>query len=391
MTLGAVVAFGRIDDRLDKASQPVQGVGLHVTPSPVAINDGEPIVGRHIGDKCIKPSAPSMCCLRPPCRYLLVNPLAEPRKVIGHGSKEKLFLRVNVGRHPSAMLVDDCNCGYPFFKFLALSASTPGPGWPGGILIPGTRLANCISILGTAGPPVIVSAKSNGIRLPVYRPPSAHQSNSLGMKGASSLRSWLLVGSLVGNDQNSEVHGLLLHFVYCSSWRGLRSRAPTPDDSRFDHLGDCATLNSHQPRDGTLAQCGNMQFANGANAKWRAGLKTARPLGSQSNHFTSVLLPELQDVPGEEHPVGFDDGACFRSSSPIRVACDRLATTAVVSCQVRRSGCHTRRFGRDRRRLLDGTVPLPRHQVQIEPSRFVASTTTPGKPYSRTGSCVSHG
>ena len=29
-----------------------------------------------------------------------------------------------------------------------------------------------------------------------------------------------------------------------------------------------------------------------------------------------------------------------------------------------------------------------RHQVQIEPSRFVVSTTTPRKPYSRTGSCA---
>ena len=82
----------------------------------------------------------------------------------------------------------------PFLRFPALSASTPGPGRPGGILKPGTRLANCNSILGTAGPPVTVSPKSNGIRLPVYRPPSAHQSNSLGIKGASSLRRWLLVG-----------------------------------------------------------------------------------------------------------------------------------------------------------------------------------------------------
>src|ERR1700674_182333 len=30
--------------------------------------------------------------------------------------------------------------------------------------------------------------------------------------------------------------------------------------------------------------------------------------------------------------------------------------------------------------------PPSRHQVQIEPSRFVASTTTPRNPYSRTGS-----
>ena len=33
-------------------------------------------------------------------------------------------------------------------------------------------------------------------------------------------------------------------------------------------------------------------------------------------------------------------------------------------------------------------LPPSRHQVQIEPSRFVVSTTTPRKPYSRTGSCA---
>src|SRR6202008_486199 len=33
-------------------------------------------------------------------------------------------------------------------------------------------------------------------------------------------------------------------------------------------------------------------------------------------------------------------------------------------------------------------LPPSRHQVQIEPSRFVVSTTTPRNPYSRTGSCA---
>src|SRR5438046_1250585 len=33
-------------------------------------------------------------------------------------------------------------------------------------------------------------------------------------------------------------------------------------------------------------------------------------------------------------------------------------------------------------------LPLSRHQVQIEPSRFVVSITTPRNPYSRTGSCA---
>src|SRR5436189_207845 len=33
-------------------------------------------------------------------------------------------------------------------------------------------------------------------------------------------------------------------------------------------------------------------------------------------------------------------------------------------------------------------LPSSRHQVQIEPSRFVVSTTTPRNPYSRTGSCA---
>src|SRR5215467_14053450 len=33
-------------------------------------------------------------------------------------------------------------------------------------------------------------------------------------------------------------------------------------------------------------------------------------------------------------------------------------------------------------------LPISRHQVQIEPSRFVLSITTPRNPYSRIGSCA---
>src|ERR1700739_4458794 len=36
-------------------------------------------------------------------------------------------------------------------------------------------------------------------------------------------------------------------------------------------------------------------------------------------------------------------------------------------------------------------LPPSRHQVQIEPSRFVAPTTTPRNPYSRTGPCAGPG
>ena len=83
---------------------------------------------------------------------------------------------------------------------------------------------------------------------------------------------------------------------YCSSWRGLRSDASTPDDFEVDHPGDYATLNSNQlPRRHRLEFAAlrprrmTALFAGGRVPSPQAGAEADAPVGIET-----LVLDDVQ-------------------------------------------------------------------------------------------------